>query len=214
MFFFFFLFDDILLYYHYCVIYINDIYSSSIMNIIISTMCLYPADQILIHISFKSIQVTGYASTRCHMPYGSGHRLPVEIGSDVVMCRMISDLASWLRWAPALSRALQFRISSSAWGELRRCHVSYDSEPRLPAEVGSDAATCPMSLDHASSVRWTPAQSRVLCLWTSPPGWGGLRRCHVYRCSLWVVGLKHKEKSSRYACAGRHACSQCTCARF
>jgi hypothetical protein len=94
MFFFFFLFDDILLYYHYCVIYINDIYSSSIMNIIISTMCLYPADQILIHISFKSIQVTGYASTRCHMPYGSGHRLPVEIGSDVVMCHMTSDLTS------------------------------------------------------------------------------------------------------------------------
>jgi hypothetical protein len=34
-------------------------------------------------------------------------------------------------------------------------------------------------------------------------------------CSpLWVVGLKHKEKPSRPACAARLTYSQCTCARF
>jgi hypothetical protein len=64
--------------------------------------CRYPADRIPLHTSLKSRQVTGRASTHCHMPYGSGPHLPVEIGSGIAMCPMAPELASWLRWALAL----------------------------------------------------------------------------------------------------------------
>jgi hypothetical protein len=60
------------------------------------------------------------------------------------------------------------------------CHMSYGSRPRLPAEVGSGTATCPMAPDHASWLRWAPMLQRVLWLRTSPLGCGGLRRCHEF----------------------------------
>jgi hypothetical protein len=40
--------------------------------------------------------------------------------------------------------------------------VPYDSGPRLPAEVGSNAATCPMAPDLASRLRWVPVLPHVL----------------------------------------------------
>jgi hypothetical protein len=94
------------------------------------------------------------------------------------------------------------------------CHVSYGFEPRLPAEVGSGSATCPMAPDLASRLRWAPVLPHVLWLWTSPPSWGGLWRCHVSRGSLWAAGLKHKEKPSSPAYAAMHACSQSMHASF
>jgi hypothetical protein len=45
--------------------------------------------------------------------------------------------------------------------------------------VGSGIVTCLMAPELASRLRWAPVLSRVLCLWTLPPDWGGLRRCHV-----------------------------------
>jgi hypothetical protein len=97
-----------------------------------------------------------------------------------------------------LSRVLCLRTLSPIWGGLRRCHVSYDFRPHLPAEMDSDAATCHMPSDLTSQLRWTTALPRVLWLQTSrsrlrwapalscvlwlrtlSPGWGGLRRCHV-----------------------------------
>jgi hypothetical protein len=39
---------------------------------------------------------------RCHVSYGSGPRLLVEVGSGAATCPMAPDLASRLRWAPAL----------------------------------------------------------------------------------------------------------------
>jgi hypothetical protein len=118
---------------------------------------------------------------------------------------MAPDLASQLRWAPALLRVLWLQTSPPSWGGLRRCHVSngsgprllwlwtsplgwgglqrcqmfYGSGSRLSAKVGSDAATCPMPLDLTSQLRWTPTLPYVIWLQTSPPDWGGLRRCHV-----------------------------------
>jgi hypothetical protein len=38
--------------------------------------------------------------------YGSGPRLSVEVGSDVVTCPMALDIASRLRWVPTLPRVL------------------------------------------------------------------------------------------------------------
>jgi hypothetical protein len=59
-----------------------------------------------------------------------------------------------------------------------RCRVPYSSGPRLPAEMGSSAATCPMASnitsvgsvaamcptapDLTSLLRWAPALPRVL----------------------------------------------------
>jgi hypothetical protein len=73
--------------------------------------CRYPADRVPLHTSLKSIQVVGRASTRCHMPYGSGPRLLTEVGSSIAMCPMAPGLASWLKWALALPRALWLRTS-------------------------------------------------------------------------------------------------------
>jgi hypothetical protein len=42
----------------------------------------------------------------CHVSSGSRPRLPVDVGSDAVTCPAALDLASWLRWASVLSRAL------------------------------------------------------------------------------------------------------------
>jgi hypothetical protein len=64
--------------------------------------CRYPADQVPLHTSFKSRQVVGHASTHCHVSYGSGPRLPAKMGSGATMCPMTPDVASRLRWAPAL----------------------------------------------------------------------------------------------------------------
>jgi hypothetical protein len=58
-------------------------------------------------------------------------------------------------------------------------HVSYDSKPHLPVEVGSGTVTCPTVSGLASQLRWAPLLPRVLWLRTSPPSWGGLWHCHV-----------------------------------
>jgi hypothetical protein len=71
--------------------------------------------------------------------------------------------------------------------------MSYGSRPRLSTEVGSDAATCPMTLGLASRLRWAPALPCVLWVRTSLPGWGGLGHCHVSHSSLRATCFKHKE---------------------
>jgi hypothetical protein len=53
------------------------------------------------------------------------------VGSGAVTCPTVPDLASQLRYAPALPRVLCF-------------------EPRLSAEVGSGGATCPYGLRDSS----------------------------------------------------------------
>jgi hypothetical protein len=62
--------------------------------------------RVLLDTSLKSRQVTGRASTHCHVSYGSGSRLLVEVGFGTVTCPMALDLASRLRCAPALPRVL------------------------------------------------------------------------------------------------------------
>jgi hypothetical protein len=63
-----------------------------------------------------------------------------------------------------LQRVLWLRTSPSGWGGFQRCHVLYGSEPRIPAEVGSSAATCTMAPDLIFQLRWVPALPRVLSL--------------------------------------------------
>jgi hypothetical protein len=59
--------------------------------------------------------------------YGSGPRLPAEVGSGAAMYPMAPDLASRLRWAPVLPRVLYLQTSPPDWGRLWRCHVSHCS---------------------------------------------------------------------------------------
>jgi hypothetical protein len=132
--------------------------------------CRYLVDQLPLHTSFKSRQIAGRASTRCHMPYVSGPRLSAEMGSGAATCPMARDLASQLRWAPALPRAPWLQTSPPGSGGLQRCHVSYGSGPRLPAEVSSNAAMCPMAPNLTSRLRWSQALPRVLWLQTSTLG--------------------------------------------
>jgi hypothetical protein len=76
-------------------------------------------------------------------------RVPLCIGFNkeqgmhprAASCPTTPDPASLLRWAPALSRALQLRTPPPYRGGLRCCYVPYGSEPYLPAEVGPGAAT-------------------------------------------------------------------------
>jgi hypothetical protein len=79
----------------------------------------------------------------------------------------------------ALPRALQLQNLPPYRGGLRCCYVSYDFGPRLPTEVGSGAAMCPMASNPASLSRWVPVLPCALWLWTPSPCRGGLRCCHV-----------------------------------
>jgi hypothetical protein len=107
-------------------------------------------------------------------------------------------------------------------------HVSCNIGSNLPAEVDSEAGTCPTAPEPASQPRWAPALPRVpwhrthgeesralhgLWLWILPPA----ERAPGYHAScgpLWAVGHKHKERPSRPTCAARPACSQCMLACF
>jgi hypothetical protein len=84
-----------------------------------------------------------------------------EVGSGVAMCPIALDITSRLRWAPTLPRVLWLQTSPPGRGGLRRCHVSYGSGPCLLAEVGSNAATCPMATDLTSRLRRDLALPRV-----------------------------------------------------
>jgi hypothetical protein len=90
---------------------------------------------------------------RCRVPRGPGPRLPAEVGFSVAMFPGASDLTSLPRWAPALLRAPQSRISPPYRGGPWRHHVSRDPRPRLLAEVSSDAGMCPLAPDLTSLTR-------------------------------------------------------------
>jgi hypothetical protein len=87
---------------------------------------------------FKTRQVAGRASMRCRVPCNSRPCLPVGIGSNTATCPVAPDLASWLRWAPALPRVLWLRTSPLNRGRLqtlppnqggfRCCYTSHDSQ--------------------------------------------------------------------------------------
>jgi hypothetical protein len=97
----------------------------------------------------------------CHVPYSFGHHLPVKVGSGAVTYPTALDLNLLLMWALTLSRNLWLRTSSSDWGRLLHCHVSYDSKPHLSAEVGSGAVACSIASDHASQPGRVPVLLRV-----------------------------------------------------
>jgi hypothetical protein len=87
--------------------------------------------------------------------------------------------------------------------------VSYGSGSRLSAKLGSGIATCPMSLDLTSQLRWAPALPHVLWLRTSPPpDWCELQRCHLSHGSMWAMSFNIMKKPSKPSCVASLACSQ------
>jgi hypothetical protein len=146
-------------------------------------VCRYPEDRVPPHTSSKLRQGAGRASTRCHISCSFRPHLPAEVGSDATTCPMALDIASLLRWAPALSHVPRLRTLPPWWGELRCCHVSCGPGPRLLAEVRSGATTCPSAQDLASFSRWAPVLPCVPQPRSSPPCWGELRCCHVSHSS-------------------------------
>jgi hypothetical protein len=123
--------------------------------------CRYLTDWVPPHTSFKSKQEAGCASTCCHVPCSFGTHLSAEVGSGIATCPTTPDLASLTRWASALQHLPWPRTSPPCRGWFRRRYVSRGPGPRLPAELGSGAATCPAALDLASLPRWAPTLSRV-----------------------------------------------------
>jgi hypothetical protein len=82
--------------------------------------------------------------------------------------------------------------------------VSYGSEPRLPAEVDSGTATCPMALNLASRLRWALELPRVALDLASRLRWTSARP-RVYGPLSSSI-----KKPIRPACAARQAYFQRT----
>jgi hypothetical protein len=142
------------------------------------------------HISYKSRQGAGCASTRCHISCSFGSHLPTEVSSGADTCPAAPSL-SLLRWASAPPRVPHLQTSHPCWVELRRCHVSHGPGSRLLTEVSSGAATCLTALD-SDFLR------------------GELRCCHVSHSHRRAVDHRNKEMLSCH----RHTCLQGTLVRY
>jgi hypothetical protein len=105
----------------------------------------YPADRVFPYTSFKSKQGSGCASMRSHVPYSFGPHLPAEVVSGAVTCPAAPNLSSLPMWALTPPRVPRPRTSPLCRGGLQRFHMSLSFGSRFPAEVGSDASTCPMA---------------------------------------------------------------------
>jgi hypothetical protein len=98
----------------------------------------YPVDRVPPHISFKPRQGAGRASAHCHMLL------------HVAMCLVALVPASLLERALALPRVPWLRTRPSYSEGLQCCHVPHGFGPRLSAQEGSGATTCPAAPDPAS----------------------------------------------------------------
>jgi hypothetical protein len=83
-----------------------------------------------------------------------------------------------------------FKSRQRAGHASTRYHVSCNSGPHPPAEVGSGATTCLAALDLTSLPRWAPALPRVPWPWTLPPCRGGLQCCHMFCSSRPLLPVK------------------------
>jgi hypothetical protein len=131
--------------------------------------CRYHVDRVPPHISFVSRKGAGHASTCCHIPCSFRLCLPIEVGSSAAAFPTTPDLVSLPRWALALPCVPRPQTSPPCRGGLQCCLVSHSPTPRLPIEMGSSIATCPMAPDLASLLRWALALPHVPRCRTSPP---------------------------------------------
>jgi hypothetical protein len=123
---------------------------------------------------------------------GPKPHLLAEVSSGDATCSSAPDLASLLRWAPALPRV--------PW------HWALP-----PRKESSGAATCSSAPDLASLPRWVPALPRGPDL-ASP--WGELRGCHVPHGLQRAMEHRNKERPSCPRHATGLACVQSTIACY
>jgi hypothetical protein len=74
----------------------------------------------------------------------------------------LKDKTSSRACTHVLPCVLQLQTSPPCQGGLQCCHVPYVFGPRIPAEIGSGAATCAMAPDLTSRLRWAPVLPCVL----------------------------------------------------
>jgi hypothetical protein len=117
--------------------------------------------------------------TYCHMPCSLGSCLAAREGSGSDTCPTAQDHASLLERALTSPRVLRLRILPPNSGGLRCCHVSDGFGSCLPTQEGSGAATCPMTLDHASLLGRAPTLPHVPRLCILPTCSGGHRCWHM-----------------------------------
>jgi hypothetical protein len=115
------------------------------------------------------------------------------------MCPAVLDPTSLPRWAPTMSRALQFWTLPPYRDGLQCYPVPCGSGPCLLAKMGSGVTACPAAPDLTSLLRRPPTLPRVLWLRASLPRQDRLQCYHVSRGLLWATGLEHKERPSYVA---------------
>jgi hypothetical protein len=120
-----------------------------------------PSRSVPSHADFRLRQGAERVFTCCHVSCSPESSLSVEMGSGTATRPTASDLGSLSRRALALPRVPQPRTSPTCLGGLRRCHVSYGSESRLPVEEGSSAAMCSTASNPASLQERAQALPRV-----------------------------------------------------
>jgi hypothetical protein len=108
-------------------------------------ICRYPTDRVPSHISFKTRQRAGCASTCCHIPYTSGPCLPAR-WAPALPRHMAPNPASLLGRAPVLPRILWLRTSPPGWGGLWRYHASCSSLWAAGLSIKKGLAGLPMQL--------------------------------------------------------------------
>jgi hypothetical protein len=98
--------------------------------------------------------------------YGSGPRLPAEVGSDVAMCPMAPDLASRLGRAPALPRVPWLPVGHGFQAHVFKMpHVR--AIMRLQDVQANSVVNIYKACRHASIVRLQYDYSATLVLWTT-----------------------------------------------
>jgi hypothetical protein len=106
----------------------------------------------------------------CHVPHGSGPRLPTQEGSDAAMCHIASDPASLLKRAPVLPRAPRLRTLPPCLEGLRFYHVFHNPQ-RVVSLKNKERLSC-NGLQHCSGVSKT-----CPCITKAPVRRAG-RRCY------------------------------------
>jgi hypothetical protein len=122
------------------------------------------------------------------LPRGPGPRLLAELSSGATTCSSALDLASLLRWAPALPRVPWLRALP-------------------PRDESSSAATCSSTPDLVSLSRWAPALPHGVGL-AFPRG--ELQCCHVPHGAQRAVEHRNKEGPNCPRHAAGFACVQST----
>jgi hypothetical protein len=112
--------------------------------------CRYPEDRVPLHTSSKSRQGARRVSTHSHVSCCFRPHLSAEMCSGATTCPAAPDLASLLRWAPALLRVPRLWTLPPWRGEVRCCHMSHGSRLCLP-ERGAPV------LPHVSRLRALPS---------------------------------------------------------